>query len=106
MGLVSTLILIMVISGTTQLHILNFALKYYDQMQAMPVYQASVMVAFMITGMVVFDEIRFYTGGQLVGIGMSIVFCIIGIKCITMKTKVKEREEVEEEAEAGKSHTV
>ena len=61
----------------------------------------------MITGMVVFDEIRFYSGGQLVGIGMSIVFCIVGIKCITMKTKTEQVEKVnEEEAETGKSQTV
>ena len=37
-GLGAFMILVVVISGTIQLHMLNLAMKYYDQLEVMPVY--------------------------------------------------------------------
>ena len=56
------------------------------------------MVLWICTGLIVFDEARFYTGLELLGIFGSICFCGIGINFLMMKTKMlKEarREEIE-----------
>ena len=45
------------------------------------------MILWICTGLIVFDEARFYTGLELLGIAGSISLTCIGIKCLTMKTK-------------------
>ena len=76
------------ISGAVQLHMLNLAMKYYDQIEAIPIYQTAVMIMWILTGLVVFNEAKFYSKLELYGIMGSITLCCIGIKFLTMKTKM------------------
>ena len=46
------------------------------------------MILWIGTGLIVFDEVRFYSNAQLFGILGSITSCCIGIKFLTMKTKL------------------
>jgi hypothetical protein len=84
------------ISGTVQLHMLNLAMKYYDQIEAIPVYQTSVMIMWILTGLIVFDEVKFYSALELCGIAGSLTLCCIGIKFLTMKTKMLKEAKREE----------
>ena len=77
-------------SGTIQLHMLNLAMKYYSQLEVIPIYQTAVMILWICTGMIVFEEARFYTTIELLGISGSILCCCIGIKFLTMKNKMLE----------------
>ena len=99
MGLVVTMALAMGISGAIQLHMLNLAMKYYDQIEAIPIYSTSVMLLWICTGLIVFDEIRFYTNLELLGLLGSITLSCIGIKFLTMKTKMLEAARIAEAAE-------
>ena len=99
MGLVVTMALAMGLSGTMQLHMLNLAMKYYDQIEAIPIYQTCVMCLWICTGLIVFDEVRFYTNLELLGILGSVTLSCIGIKFLTMKTKMLEAVKVEEAAQ-------
>ena len=80
--------------GMTQLHTLNIAMKYYDQLEAIPIFQTSSMIVWIMTGLIVFDEVKYYDNMQLLGIFCSIILSCIGIKCLTMKTKLIIRSEI------------
>ena len=61
MGLVVILILVIIVSGMTQVHTLNLAIKYYEQVLVIPIFQATVMTMWIASGMIIFDEISLYT---------------------------------------------
>ena len=87
-GLVILLIVIIAISGAIQLHLLNIVMKYYDQIEAIPIYQTAVMILWICTGLIIFDEARFYTSLELLGIFGSICLSCIGVYFLMMKTKM------------------
>lgn len=86
-------------SGAIQIHMLNKAMKYYEQMEAIPIYQTSVSIMWILTGLIVFDEIRFYSEMQLLGIAGSVVLSCVGIKFLTMKTRMLKELPKEEDSE-------
>jgi len=93
------------LSGAVQLHMLNLAMKYYDQIEAIPVYQTSVMIMWILTGLIVFNEVQYYSVLELCGIAGSLTLCCIGIKFLTMKTKMlKEAKKEERLLSAQKTH--
>lgn len=47
-----------------------------------------MMIMMVLTGLVVFDEIKYYSELQLLAIFGSILISFIGIKFLTMKTKM------------------
>ena len=47
-------------SGMTQVHMLNKAMKYYDQLEVVPIYQTASMTLWICTGLIVFDEASLY----------------------------------------------
>ena len=61
LGLVIIMFACIGISGTMQLHMLNLAMKYYDQIEAIPIYTTAVMIMWIGAALVVFDEIHYYT---------------------------------------------
>ena len=71
-------------------------MKYYEQLEAIPIYQTGVMVIWILTGLIVFDEVKYYTNMQLLGILCSIVISCCGIKCLTMKTKMIAKQKKDE----------
>ena len=86
--MVAFMLAVIAISGTIQLHMLNLVMKYYDQLEAIPIYQTAVMIMWICTGLIVFDEARFYTSLELLGIFGSSCLCCIGINFLMMKTKM------------------
>ena len=58
--------------------LVNVAIKYYDQMEVMPIYQTNIMIWSIIVGMASLDEIRYYSNDHLSWIFFSIVLCISG----------------------------
>ena len=57
----------------------NEAMKYYNQMEVMPVYSTTLMITAMCVGMACFNEVRFYSYNQLAGITAAIAVCMCGI---------------------------
>ena len=92
MGLVAIMTLAMGLSGAIQLHMLNLAMKYYDQIEAIPIYATCIMMLWICTGLIVFDEARYYTTAELLGIFGSFLLCCTSIKFLTMKTKMLQAE--------------
>ena len=78
----------------TQLHMLNGAMKFYDQLVVMPIYQTSIMISWILSGMIVFKEIDYYTNKELIFISCSMIVCCIGIYFLYSKTKyIKESQQ-------------
>ena len=54
------------------------------------------MILWVCTGLIVFDEARFYTGFELLGIAGSIILCCIGINFLLRKTNMLKEARLEE----------
>ena len=54
------------------------------------------MIVWILTGLIVFDEVKYYSNVQLIIIGISIIFSCIGIKFLTMKTKLIAKQKLDE----------
>ena len=54
------------------------------------------MILWLCTGLIVFDEARFYTGFELLGIAGSITLCCIGINFLVRKTNMLKEARLEE----------
>ena len=74
--------------GLIQMLFLNIAMRYYNNLDIMPVYQSLILIMMLICGWVLLDEIEYYELSDMLGIIGSSVLIIIGIKVITMKTSV------------------
>lgn len=51
-------------------------------------YQTCLMILWILTGLIILDEKKYYGGLQLAAIFASVFFCCIGIKILTMKSKM------------------
>ena len=91
--LIVSMILMLIVSAALQLHLVNCAMKYYDQLEAVPIYQTCLMIMWILSGLIVLDEKRYYSWPELFGFLGSIIICCIGIKLLTMKTKMVKIEE-------------
>ena len=58
------------------------------------------MILWICTGLVVLDEKAFYTGAELFAIFFCVVVCFLGIKLLTMKTKILQIEAAKERADS------
>ena len=87
-GLMLAMLCILVLCGGYQLHLVNQAMKYYDQMEAVPVYQTSLMIMWILSGLIILQESKNYSTLGLLAIFGSILLCCIGIKFLTMKRKM------------------
>ena len=96
---------LMAISAVSQTHSLNMSMKYYDQLEVMPIFQAMIMMMWMMGGMVVLDEARFYSKGDLIGISAAFCVSCIGIKVLTMKLKHQKREKMGKDGSYGRLAT-
>ena len=82
-----------IFTADTQLQFLNVAMKLYDQLECIPIYQTFVMLSWIGIGMLVFDEYKLYTKRQLVGLIIAFFVCLLGVKFLTMKNRAQERRE-------------
>ena len=86
-----------------QIHLINLAMKYYDQVEVVPIFQTCLMIMWITTGLIVLNEKQFYSWIELAGIFGSIVLSLIGIKFLSMKTKLIKIEAKRERANSWNS---
>ena len=89
MPVMATVLLTSVLVGAAmQIIVLNVALRYYNNLDIIPVYMSLILIMMLVCGWILLDEIQFYTKSEIIGILFSSLLVIIGIKIITMKTTV------------------
>ena len=66
-------------------YLLNLSMKYYNQIDIMPVFQAIIVYFIICAGLVLLDESAYYTWEQLFRIFMSSIIIASGIYVITLK---------------------
>lgn len=81
--------LLMVVCGlscaATQTIFLNLSMKYYNNLDVMPIYQSTILMGLMVAGLLVLNESALYTWGQLSILFASAVVVIAGIFILTKK---------------------
>ena len=83
-----TILVAGLIGALVQIFFLNLAMKYYNNLDIMPVYQSLILIMMLVTAWILLDEISYYSMNRILGIVASSVLIIIGIKIITSKTVV------------------
>ena len=76
------------IGALIQIFILNISMRYYNNLDIMPVYQSLILIMMLVSGWTLLDEIEYYEFGNLMGILGASVLIVAGIKFVTMKTSV------------------
>ena len=66
-------------------------MKYFNQMEVMPIYSVNLMVWGMAVGMASLDEIRFYSLQSIVGIGLAVCMCAAGSAFLLQKSNQREK---------------
>ena len=79
----------LVTTATVTLIYVNYGIKYYDQIEVMPIYQTSLLLHNILVGLLCLNELKFYTFGMLGGIGLSTCICSFGILILLEKNKEK-----------------
>ena len=67
----------------------NYGIKYFDQMEVMPIYQTCLLNHNILVGMLCLNELKFYTWQILCCIFLSTLCCCIGIYILLEKNKDK-----------------
>jgi hypothetical protein len=73
------------LSNNIQLFLFNFILKYYDQIEVMPIFQVLWIIFSMIFGMILLTEAQFYTWPQLLGIFATTLIGVAGMYVLVLK---------------------
>ena len=76
-------------TGSRTMVYVNYGIKYYDQMEVMPIYQTCLLLHNISVGMVCLNELRFYTAYMLMGIAFSTMVSALGISILLQKNKEK-----------------
>ena len=83
------LALVLVIMGlgaaAMQTYLLNLSMKYYNNIDVMPIYQSFILINWMMSGLVLLDESNLYSWGELFRLGASCILVILGILVLTFK---------------------
>ena len=72
----------------TQVFVFNTALRYYNNLDVIPIYQSLNLTMMLVCGWILLDEIKNYEWNEIAGLICSSMLTIVGIKVITMKTSV------------------
>ena len=73
------------------MHLLNLAMKYYEQMEVIPLYQSVIMIVWILTGLWIMDGAANYSWSKLSGIFVGIIICCAGIRVLMNKQREKEK---------------
>ena len=84
-----------------QLIFLNISMKYYDQLDVIPVFMTSFLVFGIVCGLIFFNEIESYTWGSGAGILGGCLLCIAGIALIVLKNAKVAKKNVRSGSEAS-----
>ena len=68
-----------------QMLALNLSMKYYNNLDVMPIYQALVLIGMITAGLVLLNESELYTLGDLCLLSASALFVVAGIFVLTKK---------------------
>ena len=55
------MVILMGVSGAFQLHSLNSAMRLYDQLEVVPVYQTALMLSWILGGLFILEEKKYYS---------------------------------------------
>ena len=64
---------------------LNLSMKYYNNLDVMPIYQSMILMHMMVAGLLVLDESSLYSWEELMLLFGSATFVILGIWVLTCK---------------------
>ena len=71
--------------AATQTYLLNLSMKYFNNTDVMPIYQSFILINWMVSGLVLLDESKLYTWGELLRLAASCLLVIAGIFILTRK---------------------
>ena len=71
-----------------QLFFLNQSLRYYNQLEVVPVYQASVIIFCILCGGIIYEEFTYYEWWRLTVLLIGALVCAGGILVILKKYKL------------------
>ena len=80
---------LLISTATITLIYVNYGIKYYDQIEVMPIYQTSLLLHNILVGLLCLNELKFYTYDMLSGIAFSTLICALGIYVLLEKNKEK-----------------
>ena len=75
------------LSTATQLHSVNLAMRYFEQLEVIPINLTCIMICWMVSGMLVLREGQYYTVKELVVMFTGFVICCTGIRVLMAKIK-------------------
>ena len=79
-------LLIMALSAAgMQTYMLNLSMKYFNNIDVMPIYQSFVLINWMVSGLILLNESSLYSWSELVMLGASCLLVILGIFVLTLK---------------------
>ena len=81
------LVIFMSFTSISQMHSLNLAMMYYEQLEVMPINMTCIMISWMVSGMFLLREGQYYSTTDLVWIFSSFAICCLGIKVLMSKIK-------------------
>ena len=84
-GLVIACLTLGILGGLMFIFTLNVAMRYYDNIDVIPVFQSFILLMTLSSGWIVFNEVQFYTPIQIAGIVCTSLVVCAGIKTITLK---------------------
>ena len=76
---ISTLFVLGIFLALSNLHFINLAVKYYDATDVVPVLNAAMLIAEIMSGLIVGGEFHLYNANQLFWIFFNSIVCIAGI---------------------------
>ena len=71
--------------GLLVLYFMSLAMRYYDNLDVMPMYQSFILLGMETAGWVILGEIRYYESKEIVGILASSLLVCLGIYVLTVK---------------------
>ena len=69
-------------TGILTLIYINYGIKYYDQMEVIPIYQTNLLIHNILVGMICLNELKFYSNLQLLSISMATLSNTLGIQIL------------------------
>lgn len=95
--LIITLLIIAVAGNILQMHLTNLAMKYYDQIEVVPIWYTTLTLAKILCGFIFLNEIAYYNTQSLICIIASALSCTIGIMILVKKNSHLQNEKQEEQ---------
>ena len=71
--------------AAVQVYSLNLSMKYYNNLDVMPIYQSMILMLVMLSGLVVLDESSQYSWSELMILFASATLVVLGIFVLTKK---------------------